>query len=176
MAAPPNPASTPTLFMRQSDGVVCIYTGSSNVVTNPTADLSRVFFHNQLNYPTITSVVTGSVSLPSIAADTGHRTSYATPVQTTLFAHGVSGVPLIFGNWTGAVEGLPSFTEWLPNGASASGSVPIQMDDYGFARWLNLGVDATNVYVYDRRMAYAGAGKAAVTLSYEVFITDITVA
>ena len=57
----------PRLFARGSDGVVCIHTGSDDVVADPTLDLSRVLFHSSLLYPSLTQTITTTITLPNRA-------------------------------------------------------------------------------------------------------------
>lgn len=149
---------------RASDARVAIYTGADDVFTNPLADLSRVLFHSDLDYPHIISIHTGTVTLPAMSADTRRD------AVTNLFAHGKAGTPMVFGlltNLGGADIAL-------------QGSVPVAMNPYGFGRWVTLGANTTHVLMHEQSVAQVfasitpatGNGYAALTLNWKVYMTD----
>ncbi len=160
--ADPITASTPTLYMRGTDGKVVIYTGNPNVVSNPANGYSRVMFHSDLTYPKIVDVRTGSITLPAYAANTGN---YSNPVREAthqLFAHGQAGQPLVQGRILGgSSQDIP-----------LTGSVPLQADQYGFARWVHLGADSTHVLLHEHGLSYVGSSKGPNTINYEIYVSD----
>lgn len=147
----------PRLFARGSDGVVCIHTGSDNVVSNPLLDLSRVLFHSGLEYPSVIATYTPSVTLPLRNSNTYLDSSH------TLFAHGRGGIPFVLGYITN-----------LGSNPALAGSVPVQHDtSSGFARWVNLGADSTNVKLHEQCCVKNGSSVAAITLNMTVYVTDL---
>ena len=147
----------PTLFARGSDGVVAIFTGSDDVVSNPTADLSRVLFHSALEYPAVISITTQSIELPS------RTTTPATPVYAihNLFAHGRGGIPFVFGIITNM------------GNLSLAGSVPVDGDPPFYGRFVTLGADGTNVVLHENTVGRSTTTYAARTLTVRVYITDL---
>ncbi len=147
----------PTLKARGSDGVVCIFDGAEDVVDDPLLDLSRVYFHSNLLYPKIVNKVSGSITLPAIGTNTERLALYI------LFSHGLSpNQPIVFGYLTGlSVDKV-----------SMDGSVPVQTNINGFAQWVILGADSTNVLLHENTITHQLAGFNAITLNYVVYITD----
>lgn len=152
----------PTLFARGSDGVVCIYTGSDNVVADPTLDLSRVLFHSSLLYPSLTQTITTTITLPDRALNSQTLTTH------TIQAHGLGGIPFVLGY----IDNL------VPNVALA-GSVPVEIyASYGgFGRFVTLGADATNIVLHENSVipnAMGGAtGSGTFALDLVVYVTDL---
>lgn len=147
----------PTLHVRGSDGVVAIFTGADDVLDDPLLDLSRVLFHSALEYPSVVAVYTPTVTLPVRNSNTYQDSSH------TLFAHGVSGIPWVFGYITN-----------LGNTPTLAGSVPVQHDTIGgFARWVNLGADATNVILHEQACVRNGSSFASIGLDITVYVTDL---
>lgn len=144
----------PRLFARGSDGVVCIHTGADDVVSTPTADLSRVLFHSNLDYPSIVSTHTTSVTLPARTAIT-----YA---NFDLFAHGQAGTPFIIGYITNLAAVPVTF----------AGSVPVDaIANSWFARWVTLGANSTHVVLNESTIP--SLGLPARTLNITVLVTDL---
>jgi hypothetical protein len=138
---------------------------SNGPFTDPTNNMSSIRFHSDFEYIPIDEVVTGTFSMPARAANSG---TYA---QHTLFAHGRSGIPLLFGvfpNLRGSGENIGAF-----------GSIPVQPEDnlenqrLGYWRWMTIAADATNVYLAELALA-ANVGISANNLSYKVFISPLT--
>lgn len=147
----------PKLKADGTTGKVAIWTGGSDdaPLTDPLANLSRLLFHSDLAYPTITQKVTGSITLPATTA--GHS------VSRTLFAHGLAGTPWVMGRVTTAGGQV----------ISLGGSVPIYIraaSSYGLARWITLGANATNVLLHD----YAeNTTPSPIVLTYDILVTDL---
>lgn len=150
----------PRLFARGSDGVVCIHTGSDNVVNTPTADLSRVLFHSALEYPALVRTESVSVTLPSRALNAVTLTTH------TLFAHGQSSTPFVLG-----------YISSLSNVALA-GTVPIDIYSGGFGRFVTLGADVTNVLLHEyttvpNTLPGGALSTSSATLSMTIYVTDL---
>lgn len=126
--------------------------------SDPLNHLSRLYFHSSLDYPQLISKHTGTLSLPARGID-----SYGETVHT-LFSHGAGGIPWVLG----AVRNADS----TGIDVALAGSVPIQMDQYGFSRWLTLGADGVNVVLHESYTTHHDAGLAALSLNYEIYITD----
>jgi hypothetical protein len=143
---------------RGADGRVAIYRGPDDApFTSPLGNLPRVLFHSDLHYPTIIGQVSGSITFPARGAN------LLTTATQVLFAHGRPGFPMILGqfnNLDGQVVTL-------------AGSVPVQMNAFGFARWATLGADAANVIMHEQVVTHVDGGFAAITLSYTVYILDV---
>lgn len=138
-----------------------VYEGADDVFSDPFSDISRVRFHSDFQYPSITEIVTGSVTLPAIAADTQRYHTYE------LYEHGVGGHPFVTG----------MFTDYPASGVNVAmeGSVPVYGDIYGFARWLTLGSDDENVILHEQTITRNNASMPELTIDYELRISDLTV-
>lgn len=127
---------------------------------SPLANLSRVKLHSDLDYPTILSVTTGTLStasLPLIAAN-GSQLS-----TVTLFAHGRPGIPWVFGRFQ--IGGV-----WV----SAAGTVIVQADtNQQFPRTVALGADATHVLAHIHGIAAQFSTMPAISLPWAVYVTDV---
>jgi hypothetical protein len=146
------------LRARGSDGKVAIYRGPDDApFTNPLANLSRVLFHSDLQYPTIIGQVSGSITFPARGANLLDR---ATQV---MFAHGRPGFPMVLGQFNN-LDGQV---------VTMAGSVPVQMDPFGFARMVTLGADASNVIMHENFVTHVTAGFPAITLNWTVYILDV---
>lgn len=131
-------------------------------LTNPTGNLSNTVFHSSLRYQGVVGTLSGTLNLPS--ALTGSNF----PRQTTyvLGAHGQGYKPMLFGRWTGLGVGM-------------MGSVPVQqyvdgtLGNTSNVRWLTLGADDTNVFVFEYVRGLVAADLVpAISLTYEVKIID----
>ncbi|WP_127078337.1 hypothetical protein [Rhodomicrobium lacus] len=139
-------------------GKVAIFSGTDLAPFNdPQAHLDRLYFHSDLAYPTVIQTVTGSFTLPALAASAGP--AYTNPA-IVLFAHGRSGIPAVLGRLTSPAVG------WC-------GSVPVQMDQYGAGRFVTLGADATHVVAHAVWWCHRTGGFPAITLTYEIDILDL---
>lgn len=158
------------LFARQSDGLVVIYQGDTNVIEDPLVDLSRLFLHSNLRYVTVVNVVTGSFDLGAI----GHPDF--TAINHTLNVHGVDGVPFVFGRLVDVDSGFDGDVTypWV-------GHVPVQWPriynynlNNGGSRWLALGADDTNILANEIGInPFVSTTIPAITVNYEVFVTDL---
>lgn len=145
------------LRARGSDGRMSIHTGADDLPFDaPLSHLSRVLFHSDLDYPAILSTHEGSTTFPALGAGSRRNTKY------TLFAHGRPGIPIVLGQ----------ILNLAPDPVTFAGSVPMQMSSYGFARWLTLGADATNVIVHEQILSHVNAGIAAKAINWRVFVMD----
>lgn len=157
--------TVPKLMADGVTGSVAVYTVDDidptdrEPLDDPLGHLSRVLFHSDLYYPTITTKYTGTLSLPSRGANVGPEN----PVAHTLFAHGLAGQPLVFGRLMN-LSGL---------NVSLAGSVPVQTSNYGYGRWLTLGADATNVVLSEIFHTHLTAGVSATSVDWEVWVTDL---
>ncbi len=151
-------------------GKVGIYSGNDdNPLTNPLGHLNRLKFHSDLNYPSIIDVRTGSTTFIARGIQVYFSTTHA------LFTHGQPGFPLVFGRITNLLGSPP-----------LNGSVPIQINAWGFGRWIHLGADSFVVLLNE--ILACGEGfkddprdpesfKAlnnfpAISISWEVYVTD----
>jgi len=144
---------------RGSDGRVAIYTGTDDDPFDaPLSNMSRVLFHSDLHYPKIVREWSGSLSLPGRSAASTGKASH------TLFAHGLSGTPLVFGSIVASGKNLP-----------LCGSFPVQMTSRGWARWIALGATATNVVIGELWFAQNSGGFGAASVSLTVYVTDTVI-
>lgn len=158
--------------IRVADGVCAVWDDASDTdpFTDPLDNLSRVKFHSELDYIKIIEEHTVTLNLPLISGVRLQTASY------TLFAHGRSGQPFILGG----VEVNGEF-------AAFTGSVPVQMGTPNsffniggyYGRWLALGADATNVYIYEYAVVATADRTSdfwetypALSLPITVWITD----
>jgi hypothetical protein len=144
-------------FLAQ-DGKVAIFTGSDDApFTNPLGNLARVLFHSDLNYPAIVREVSGTLTLPARGANSVGWAAH------NLFAHGRTGTPLVLGYVV-----LGTLRRRI------AGSVPVQGNGYGWARWLSIGADATNVKMAESWFARANFPYGALTVTWRVFVLETT--
>jgi len=76
--------------MYMDANTVAIYEGDDDVIQNPNNRLSDVFFHSDLNYMRVDSIIETSVTLPAVASGTSsspnilwlgnHQAGPATPI------------------------------------------------------------------------------------------------
>jgi len=174
---------TVTLLGDGATGVVSIYTGDptdESPHNDPLNHLGRLKFHSSLAYPKVISEWTGTVNFPARAMFNG--TIWVSPVGVatqsyTLFAHGRPGQPWVLGSARiGTVD------------VAMVGSVPVQQAFsannpsilHPWLRWVSLGADATNVYIFEytviRHIASTNASAflsmPAVGIDFKVWVTD----
>ena len=137
-------------------GAIAIYTysGSDAPFTSPLSNIPSLLFHSDLRSISITSVVTGSVTLSAHSANTSGRQAY------TLFAHGKGGTPYVEGRLTSPAYPLV-------------GSVPVETQSQGYARLVHLGADATYVYLHEIYAAEQSTAYGTLGLTYEVYVSDV---
>lgn len=143
------------------DSKCAVISGGDDVLADPLSDVTRVRFHSDFHYPSIVETVTGSLTLPAIGSNTQRYNTYQ------LYAHGQAGHPFV----TGRLLNYPSAGVMV----GLEGSVPIQGDIYGFARWITLGSDETHVLLHEQAITRHVAGKGAITINYQLDISDLTV-
>lgn len=148
---------------RVADGKCAIWTDASDDApfSDPTSNLARVKYHSDLAYVKVIQAQVVNVNLSARSGGPGGVASY------TLFAHGLTGYPFVFGKVF--VGGEP---------VAFTGSIPIQRPSANdwYARWLALGADATNVYLHEYWIAGGNPGNwetySALSLDVEVYVTD----
>lgn len=162
--------------LQYAAGAVAIYdvtvgAENDNPLTAPLANVARLHFHSDLPMPAVVKVAgafktSGSTSISA----KGSNNTY-TSETFTLFAHGQTGTPMVFGRITSLGGGAVPF----------AGSVPIAVPTGGGARghrrWCHLGADTTNVILRVVTITGDFAGGAAdvfpaMTLSWEIFVTN----
>lgn len=151
-----------------ASGVAAIWddAGDELPFSAPLSHLGRVKFHSSLNYIKAVSTITATVSLPYLHTVWLRSASY----NITPSGHGQSGQPFVLGYVT--IQGVP---------VAFTGSICVQKptNTYGqtrYGRFLSLGADDTNVYVYEYTQLYGGASPideyAALDVSVTCFVTD----
>jgi hypothetical protein len=144
-----------------SVGKVGVYTGSDDLpLYAPRSYLPRVLFHSDLDYPAVIATYSGTVSLGATTANGRRLNTFR--VQ----AHGLAGIPWVVGSFTiGGVN------------VAAAGTVPVQQHapNYGFARWLAMGADATDIIIYENALGYSDATFPipATTIAWRALVTDV---
>lgn len=114
------------LFVDGQDGKVVIYYGDDDVVSNPLIDLNRVWFHSNLDYLEVAEHRVINMTLPAVAEINHLR---------HLFDHNLGFKPFVIG-------GLAD--------QPLAGTTMIYVSEYGNFRSLELDVDESSVYLYDR--------------------------
>lgn len=151
-----------------SDGeteVIGVYSssGTDAPLYAPLTYLSDTKFNSSLAYPAVVSSVTGSITLPAVAANVADRNS-----NNILFAHGQGVVPFVEGK----------ITSGLSRVVRLNGSVPVQVGTIingpQFPRMVHLGADATYVYLNDYGSTEENGGWPEITLSYQVDIMAVS--
>jgi len=152
-------------------GKVAIYTYDTPddvPFTSPLSAVSRLRFHTDLVYPRIINTQTRTITLPSVIANAQSDTD--TTSTTTLFAHGLGGIP-----W---VEG--KITSGLGQVVPLCGSVPVQRHSTfpatvsgSFVRLVHLGADSTNVLLNSFCVTEDVQTMPAVTITVVVYVTNI---
>lgn len=160
---------------RAAGGKVAVWEGHTDTLPfdNPLGNLSRVKFHSSIPYVKIIDTKTFNITIPAIGPSTPQRAQ-----SYTLGAHGRTGQPFVIGRII--VDGVPvAFTGSVPvHQHVESRTSPRLFGRESYARFLALGVDATNVYVHEYAVQEGNEGQAydvrpAQTFSITVYITDI---
>lgn len=133
------------------------YNGN-NPLSAPLSNIPALAFHSALEYPRVIATYTGSITLPAFAVDAIRTNS------TAIVAHGQGGFPYIEGR-------VQIGAAWVP----LIGSVVVAQAtlNTAWARFLTLGVDVTNILLYEYTPI---GGFPAVTLNYEIYLTDTLIA
>jgi hypothetical protein len=154
---------------RVASGKVAVWEGHTDTLPfdNPLGNLSRVKFHSSIPYVKIVDVKTFTKTIPAIPTGTPDRAQ-----SYTLGPHGRPGQPFVIGKIV--VNGVP---------VAFTGSVPVHQVTSPFkeqfARFLSLGVDASNVYVHEYAVQNGQEStgvydtRPAQTFTITVYITDI---
>jgi len=156
-----------TLKVDGTTGTVAIYTGTDDLpFTTPLSYVSRIRFHSELDYPRIISTHSGSFSLDATSSGATTEASYE------LFAHGLGGIPFVEGYITLSGVRVPLLgsicVSKCPNTALA-----VYAD--GFARWLHLGADGTNVIIREFSQTAGDSSHPAQTINWVVYLTDTVI-
>ena len=148
-------------------GTVAIYTVEDTLIdddpfTDPLNNLDRVEFHSDLDYLAISSIQTGTLSLPTRTGTTPQT------VRHDLFAHGLGYQPMVLGH----IDGFEGYNTPL------LGTTPIFMTSdvpaaHGIRlRSLQLGSDNTDVYIHEYVMkADTGYTFPAIDIDWRVMVT-----
>ena len=160
---------------RCAAGVVAIWDGEGDTAPfdDPLANLARVKFHSALDYVRVVDVKEFTLALPAIpTSGSGQGSGGRNGLRTNLYtlgAHDRAGQPFVVGQIT--VDGVD---------IAFVGSVPVHQNTGGdYARWVALGVDSTNVTVYEYSVQFGNAGsqvwesRPAQSLPVTVYITDV---
>lgn len=149
------------LFDEDGNVVVAIWTGDDDAPRDdPLGHLDQVSFHNRLRYPAIIAEHSGTLSLPSRAASTIGWQAH------NLFAHGRTGTPLVLGYVVASGERR-----------RIAGSWPAQRHARGWARWLSVGADDTNVRMAESWFAAHadfGGAYSAIDIDWVVYVLETT--
>lgn len=151
-------------------GKVAIYTGTDDLpFDTPLSHVSRLRFHSDLEYPQVISVHTGSFNMPATVAQTSRQHSWR------LFEHGLGGTPFVEGYITQSGIRVPLLgTVPVQQGVSNVGSSTTSFAT-GFARWLHLGADATDVKIQEFSQTMSNENFPALTIYWTVYLTDTVI-
>lgn len=131
-----------------------VYDGADRLpFSDPVTYLSRVKHHSLFKYIGFIPSLTIDATVATPTTDTNRA------YTVTLGAHGQAGIPYVFG--LVQVSGV-----WVP----LKGSIPVATNTWGHAKWWNLTLDETNVYI-DELRSQPTIG-AALSLPVKVFISD----
>lgn len=166
-----DPVSGNVVFFKRNDALA----GSpidDPVIDDPYADISRVKYHSALPYVHVVAKWTGLLTIPA-------RGGFIANQAHTLFAHGLSYTPLLFGSvlgWSQFNDSHHSYTDSGSYDLPLIGSVSLwSSTTYGpgnhdiISQYVALGADATNVYLVEIANA---TGTLQAALNLEVFVTD----
>lgn len=169
------------LFGQGSTGTFAIWAGEDDApFHNPLDHLSngRVKFHSSLRYVKVIDERSFNVSFSARTSFNGdfYVASTGTFTQNrVLFAHGQSGQPWCLASARIAGQDV-AFT----------GSLPVQRGTFhpsgtpsAWARWVTIGVDNSNVNVFeytvvqrDAETGFAGLTMPAITIPIKIWVTD----
>jgi hypothetical protein len=156
---------TVTMKIDGAAGKAAIYTGDDDLpLANPMAHLPRVKFHSDFSYPGIIAEYTGSLTMGTTSPNARRL------VTNRVRAHGRPGIPWVLGSFI--VGGVA---------VAACGTVPVQQHQrgYGFARWLALGADGTDIIIYENALGYylndypPSDQCPAMTIQWRALVTDV---
>jgi hypothetical protein len=153
---------------KHENGKFAIYTVPSATstddapLTDPRGNISRVEFHSDLDYIAVAAVQTGTLSLPARAAGN------AVTQRHNLFAHGLGYQPLVLGEITNLGCSLLG-TTLIYSPADDGLNGPTR----GWFRSVQLGADATNVYLHEYALVppTGSPGLPAQSLNWRVMVT-----
>lgn len=121
------------LFANGNTGLVSIHNGNADI-NNPLNNLNNIFFHSNLNYLSIVSVISGSIWLPQRVSNASYHSAAYGSTTYNLGSHNLGYTPLVFGI-------NPN------NGQSLVGDVVIQAAGQCSIRTLTIGADNHNIFM-----------------------------
>lgn len=149
-------------------GKVAVYTVEDTAIddapfTAPLSNLDRVEFHSDLDYLAISSIQTGTLSLPTRTGTT------AGTYRHNLFTHGLGYQPLVMGHLV-SFEGYNTpLLGTTPIRTPIDRVLPTTQADI---RTVQLGADATNVYLHEYMLLVSTSlTYPAVDLNWRVMVT-----
>jgi hypothetical protein len=155
--------------LKYASGSLAIYDVESTAIddgpfSSPLSYISRLHFHSDLEYPAVIATYSGTVTLPSVSANTDYVATY------NIAAHGRGGVPYVEGRLQ--VGGV-----WVP----FAGSIPVVQPtgtagESSFARFLHLGADSTNIVIQEYSTACNVSAYGSVGFNYVIYLTNKLVA
>lgn len=149
-------------------GKVAVYTVEDTAIddapfTAPLSNLDRVEFHSDLDYLAISSIQTGTLSLPTRTGTT------AGTYRHNLFTHGLGYQPLVMGHLV-SFEGYNTpLLGTTPIRTPIDRVLPTTQADI---RTVQLGADATNVYLHEYMLLVSTSlTYPAVDLNWRIMVT-----
>lgn len=165
-----------------TSGNLAIYDETANgnaPLTAPTSNLGALQFHSALLYPKLVKVsgsfstagtLNGGTGLPAVSVNTWTNVAYS------LFAHGQTGIPLVFGKLTISGVDVPLVGATPIKLIDANTEDPLTLPNgrRGFGRWAHLGADGTNVNIKVYSVAGFRVGLPAMTgITYTIWVTNL---
>jgi hypothetical protein len=130
-------------------------------LTSPDAYVAVVHFHSDWLYPNVIGADhSGTASIPAVSSN-----SFQNDV-VTLFAHGQSDAPMVFGDLTVGSKVLTLAGD-IPVARTGSGSSALET-----ITWVSLEVDSTYVYLRCYGAGRAGKGASALSVGYNIKVTN----
>jgi hypothetical protein len=120
------------LYANGVTGIVSISEDTANIGT-PLTNLDKIYFHSALNYLTVATIKTGTLSLVSRTHSSSDASSAYGSTIHNLGAHGLAFKPMLFGYLTSGEQPI-------------LGDVVVQAAGNASIRTITLGADATNIY------------------------------
>ena len=125
-------------------------------LSSPLNDLGKIYFHSDLTYLSIVSVLSGNLSLARRVANGSDASSAYGSTIYTLAQHNLGYTPLLFGDVLGTQQALV-------------GETPIQAGGTASLRSITLGADNNNLYAREIFLN-KDVTFEALTLSWRVFL------
>jgi hypothetical protein len=136
-------------------GAVSISEGSADL-TSPLDNLGNIYFHSSLSYLSVSSTITGVLSLPSRTANNSDASSAYGSAVYNLGAHGLTSTPMLCGYLSAGTQPI-------------LGDVLVQAGGSASLRSVTLGADGT--YIYAREIYLnKDVSFASLSLDYKIII------